>query len=267
MIRRSPFAALFLKEILDLSRNRAALLPVALVTAVALVLPFAITVAIPAATGQRLGNDSDLVRVSAVVDPERALGRDARIQLFLLQQFLMLFLLTPITGAMALAAHSVVGEKQARTLEPLLATPIRTFDLLTAKVLGALLPTLAIALAGLTLYIAGIAVLAERGVLAAMMNLRTAVLVLLVGPAAALLSLQAAILISSRAADPRTAQQFGVFIIVPLTALLVAQFTGTLWLSAAALAAIGAGVLLLWALAAAITVAVFDRDTILTRWR
>ena len=59
-------------------------------------------------------------------------------QLFLFQQFLMLFLLTPITGAMALAAHAIVGEKQARTLEPLLATPITTFELLAAKVLGAL---------------------------------------------------------------------------------------------------------------------------------
>ena len=55
-----------------------------------------------------------------------AVARRARVQLFLFQQFLMLFLLTPITGAMALAAHAIVGEKQARTLEPLLATPMTT---------------------------------------------------------------------------------------------------------------------------------------------
>ena len=55
----------------------------------------------------------------------------------------------PITGAMALAAHAIVGEKQARTLEPLLATPITTTELLVAKVLGALVPTLAISAAGL----------------------------------------------------------------------------------------------------------------------
>ena len=70
-------------------------------------------------------------------------------QWFLFQQFLMVFLLMPITGAMALAAHAIVGEKQARTLEPLLATPITTTELLIAKVLGALVPTLAISLAGL----------------------------------------------------------------------------------------------------------------------
>lgn len=267
MTHGTPFRALFRKELLDLSRNRAALLPVAIVTVVALVLPFSITVLIPLATGQQLGSDADLVRVSAVVDPRGELPADARIQLFLLQQFLMLFLLTPITGAMALAAHSVVGEKQARTLEPLLATPISTFDLLVAKVLGALVPTLAIALVGLALYFVGMALLADPGVLAAMVNVRTAVLVLCVGPAAALLSLQTAILISSRTNDARTAQQFGVFIVVPLTALLVAQFTGTLWLSAAALASIGAAMLVLWLLLALLSVAFFDRDTILTRWR
>ena len=35
---------------------------------------------------------------------------------------------------MSVAAHSVIGEKQARTLEPLLATPLKTSELLAAKV-------------------------------------------------------------------------------------------------------------------------------------
>ena len=150
-----------------------------------------------------------------------------------------------------MAAHSVVGEKQARTLEPLLATPIATFELLLAKVMGALVPTLVIAMAGLLLYVAGIALLALPGVLGAMANPRTAVLVLLSAPAAALLSLQAAILISSRVNDARTAQQFGVFIVIPVSALLVAQFTGAVWLSAFALTAISAAMMLLWGILAA----------------
>ena len=176
-------------------------------------------------------------------------------------------MLIPITGAMALAAHSVVGEKQARTLEPLLATPITTFELLVAKVLGALLPTLAIVVVGLALYFGGIVMLAEPGVARAMADVRTAVLIVLVGPAAALVSLQAAIVISSRVNDPRTAQQFGVLIIVPLSALLVAQFIGTLWLSPGALALIGFGLAAVWVLLTLFSIVLFDRETILTRWR
>ena len=113
---------------------------VALVTVISLVLPFAVTILVPAIAGQRLSADMDLVRISAVVDPARELTPDVRVQLFLFQQFMTLFLLTPITGAMALAAHSVVGEKQARTLEPLLAAPVGTLQLLVAKVVGSLLP-------------------------------------------------------------------------------------------------------------------------------
>jgi ABC-2 type transport system permease protein len=259
--------ALVIREFLDLSRNRMALMPVVIVTVLALGLPFFIAITIPRMTGQPLANDSDLAKVSLVLGLRGDLSGEARIQLFLFQQFLILFMVIPITGAMALAAHSVVGEKQARTLEPLLATPITTFELLVAKVLGALLPTLAIAAAGLVLYFGGIVVLAAAGVARAMANARTAVLVGLVGPAAALVALQTAIVISSRVNDPRTAQQFGVLIIVPLSALLVAQFIGTLWLSAAALALIGGSLIAIWMLLTIVSVVLFDRETILTRWR
>ena len=70
----------------------------------------------------------------------RRLDPEGAIQAMIFQQFLILLVLTPVAGAMSVAAYAVVGEKQARTLEPLLATPITTFELLVAKVLGALVP-------------------------------------------------------------------------------------------------------------------------------
>jgi len=259
--------ALVAKEFLDVRRNRAVLLPVAIVTLVALVLPFATTIGVPRMSGQHLSDDADLVKVSGATGVHDELSEEGVIQLFLFEQFLLFFLLTPITGAMALAAHAIVGEKQARTLEPLLATPIGTLELLVAKVIGALVPTLVISMIGLALYLAGIGALAEAGVLAAMLTARTALVVFLVGPAAALVALQSALVISSRVNDARTAQQFGVLIILPLTGLLVAQFTGTLRLSASLLAFVGLGLLGLWAVMALASVALFDREAILTRWR
>jgi len=259
--------ALARRELLDLARNWMTLLPVAVVTILALGLPFLIAIAIPRLTGHPLANDSDLARVSLMIRAPGALSGEGEIQLFLFQQFLLLFLIIPVTGAMAIAAHSIVGEKQARTLEPLLATPVTTVELLVAKVLGALLPTVAIAAAGLVLYFAGIASLAEPGVARSMASMRTIVLIALVGPGAALVSLQTAIVVSSRVNDARTAQQFGVLIILPLSALLVAQFIGRLWLSASALALIAAGLFAVWLILIALSVALFDRETILTRWR
>jgi ABC-2 type transport system permease protein len=263
----SRVRALVRKELLDLRRNRAALVPVGIVTLLSLALPFTIVIAVPRLTGEPLRIDSDLVKVSAVAVARSPLSTEAQIQFFLLQQFLTLFLLTPITGAMALAAHSIVGEKQARTLEPLLATPIATSELLVAKVLGALAPTLAISLAGLAIYFAAIAVFAAPGVLGAMISARTALLIVVIGPASALVALQAALVISSRVNDARTAQQFGVLLIIPLAALLVAQFTGRVWLSAGTLALMGLGLFVVWLLLVAVSAAVFERESILTRWR
>ena len=259
--------AMVAKELLDVRRNLPALLPVVLVTGLTLAMAFGIAFVLPLVTGHRLGEDMELVNLSAVAGPHDELSGDGRIQLFLFEQFLMLFLVIPITGAMALAAHAVVGEKQARTLEPLLATPITTFELLVAKVLGALLPTLAISLAGAIVYFGGVALLAEPGVLRAMASARTAMLLLVVGPAASLVALQSAIVISSRVNDARTAQQFGVMIIIPLSALLVAQFTGTLWLSAATLALSGLGLFGIWILLTVVSVVLFERESILTRWK
>ena len=174
--------ALIAKELQDVARNLGTLIPVLIATLVLLVLPFVIAVLVPSMTGQSLGDDADLVKASRVVGLDSALSTNGRVQLFLFQQFLMLFLLVPITGAMALAAHAIVGEKQARTLEPLLATPLTTFELLVAKVIGALLPTLAISLVGLGLYVSIVAAAAEPGVMPAMVNARTVVLVFGVAP-------------------------------------------------------------------------------------
>jgi ABC-2 type transport system permease protein len=259
--------ALLAKEFLDIVRNRSVLVPVVIVVLMSLVLPFIVVILVPELTGHALAEDAGLMRIATVAGVHEALTPEGQIQFFMLQQFLMLFLLTPITGAMALAAHSVVGEKQARTLEPLLATPISTIELLVAKVLGALLPTFLITMAGLALYVVGVAAIAAPGVARAMASPRSFLLMFFVAPAAGLVSLQAAIVISSRVNDPRTAQQFGVLIIIPLTALLVAQFTGTIWLTSSGLALVGVGLLGVWVLLTLFSAALFERESILTRWR
>ena len=61
--------ALLSKELLDVSRNRSALLPVAIASLMALAIPVGITLAIPALTGEGLSDDADLARVSLSVGP------------------------------------------------------------------------------------------------------------------------------------------------------------------------------------------------------
>ena len=99
-----------------------------------------------------------------------------------------------------------------------------------------------------------------------MLSLRTAMLAIWVGPAAALVSLQSAIIISSRVNDARTAQQFESSSSScsrrSCSAVLL-----PFGLSATMLALLGLGLIGVWVLLVLLSVAIFDRDSILTRWR
>ncbi len=53
-------------------------------------------------------------------------------------KFLVFFLLMPAYIPLSIATFSIIGEKQARTLERVLATPIRTGELLAGKAIAAL---------------------------------------------------------------------------------------------------------------------------------
>jgi len=169
---------------------------------------------------------------------------------------------------MAVAAHSVIGEKQARTLEPLLATPVTTFELLTAKVLGAALPGIALMVACFTVYVGAVAIFAERGVWLMMLTARSLALVLIMGPLAALLGLQLAVCASSRVNDPRSAQQLGALIIVlPMAALQIAQFIGGVVLTTSMILALALLLCAANAVLMSVAIRLFDRESILTRWK
>jgi ABC-2 type transport system permease protein len=258
------------KELAELRRNRMALVPVVLLAAFSVALPFIVAVLIPVVVGEPLSSDPEFTRAvtsSGLALDVGRLGEEGAVQAFLFQQFLLMQLLIPVTGSMAFAVYSLIGEKQNRTLEPLLATPITTAELLIAKSLGALLPSLAIMLAALAIYLVGIGVLAEPHVLAAVLNGRTVLLVFAVGPLAALISLQLAVLVSSRVSDPRTAQQFGALLILPLTAVFVMQFNGALRLTVPVILALLGVLVVGWLVLVIVGVAVFEREAILTRWK
>ena len=65
MIVPARIIALLRKEIAELSRNRAALLPVAFVALITTALPFFIAVVTPRISGHPLSNDADLVHALA----------------------------------------------------------------------------------------------------------------------------------------------------------------------------------------------------------
>jgi ABC-2 type transport system permease protein len=262
--------ALLEKELADLRQNPALFVPAVLVGIMSIVLPFIVAIVVPAFAGERLSDSSDLQLALEVTRTQPALAGldpEGAIQAWIFQQFLVLLVLTPVAASMSVAAYAVVGEKQARTLEPLLATPLTTIELLGAKVLGSLVPALALAFACFALYLGGVVLFARPGVFRALLTPASLAIIFGVGPLAALAALQLAVCVSSRVNDARSAQQIGALIVLPIAAALVLQLTGSIRLTGTMIAVI---VLALAALNAAllrIGIALFDRESILTRWK
>jgi ABC-2 type transport system permease protein len=262
-------AALLEKEFADLRYHPGLFVPPLFTAVVALVLPFVVAIVIPAVTGERLADSSDFqIAVEMFRSQPITVGMDpdGAIQAWIFQQFLPLLVIGPVAASMSVAAYAIVGEKQARSLEPLLATPITTFELLAGKVLSALLPSLALTVACFVVYAAAIALFANPGVVRILLVPRSLGVFFILGPLSALAALQLAVCVSSRVNDARAAQQIGALVILPLGGALVAQLTGMLTLTTPII--LGIGLLLGVANAVLMIVAVrlFDRESILTRW-
>jgi len=250
------------KEWLELRLQRALLLATLflppLLTSVA-ILAFVIVGIVPAsASGGRLPLIPELVGLSPQELPQVLAGR----------QFSVLFLLLPIFIPSVLASYAIVGEKRERTLEPVLATPIKTWELLLGKALAALIPALAITLASATVFVAGILVFAVSDHVRELVVTPGWILAVLVDtPLLGLIGVALIVVLSSRVNDPRTAQQISAVLVVPVLGLIFGQLAGVVVLGPAL--ALGIGVILAFVAAGALWIAtrLFQREVILTRWR
>lgn len=262
--------ALLRKELADERQNLALFVPALIVGVMTILLPLFVAVIVPSMTGERLADSSDFEVALDMYreQPEmKSLDPEAAIQAYIFQFFAVMLVLIPVTASMSLAAHSVVGEKQARSLEPLLVTPITTFELLGAKVLGAFIPSAVLTAGFFVLYLLAALLFARAGVAWALLGPRTLGIVFVLGPLAALAALQMAVCVSSRVNDARTAQQIGVLVILPVAGLLIGQLFGSLQLTGPLILMIAAGSLVVNAILMWIGIVLFDRETILTRWK
>ena len=189
-------------------------------------------------------------------------------QAILGQQLSVFFFLLPLIIPSVIAAYSIVGEKAGRTLEPLLASPLRTWQLLLGKALAALLPAVAV-----TWLLGGFFVIRVRAlavsprVIAAVITPGWLTVLILCTPLLSLVTIALMVGISARVHDPRTAQQISGVLVLPVMTFVAGQVTGRLVLSPA----LAAGLTVVLALLAALTLLaasrLFAREAVLTRWR
>jgi ABC-2 type transport system permease protein len=186
---------------------------------------------------------------------------------FAVQQFLVFFLLMPAYIPLSIATFSIIGEKQAHSLEPVLAAPIRTVELLAGKAIAALVPGVLAGWATYVVFVALASVVYGPHLFGVVTDPSWLAGVFLLGPAVGLASVVSGVIVSSRVNDPRVAQQIGGVIIVPIVGLVLAQASGTILVGAAGYAAMTVVVLVVALVGLRIGVRLFDREAILTRWR
>lgn len=175
----------------------------------------------------------------------------------------MILLGIPAILPAILAGYAVVGEREQGTLEPVLTTPIRREELLLAKALAALVPTLAVSYVVYAFFLTCTVLFAQPAVASAVLQGPDVLVQVLFTPLLALFSIWVALAISTRLGDVRAAQQLAA--ITGLPALVVAYLIAFNAIPASLGLALGvaAALLILDGLGWRLVSALFDRERLI----
>ena len=181
--------------------------------------------------------------------------------------FSNLYILLAMIVPSIVAAYSIIGEKNNRTLEPVLATPVRRWQLLAGKILAALLPAVIVTWISGGLFIAELAIFTDANVVSHVVTAGWLILFLAGTPFLGLIAVSVMTAISSRVNDTRTAQQLSIWGVIPILGLILGELSGQFELTVlvaviATCILIPLAILLTWGAAQ-----LFQRETILTRWK
>jgi ABC-2 type transport system permease protein len=256
--------AVFWKDFLDLRKNRGLLASLLVLPAVLVAVPIGVVSAYA-----RNPKDPGLRAVAEYYQP--GFPFDADPVRFLIDKTLAdwfgLFLLMPVFVPILISSQSVAGEKERRTLEPLLATPITGLELLLGKSLASLVPAGAITWLAFAAFCVGVDVAAWPLVNGPLLpNGMWLFGMLVIAPLFAFFGNGIAVLISARVSEARMAQQLSGLVVLPLVGLVAGQVAGYLRAGTTYYAVQGVIVFVLDVLLLAVSVRLFDRERMVSRW-
>ena len=190
------------------------------------------------------------------------------LSIYMVNEFLVLYMIMPVMIPITIAAYSIVGEKTTRSLEPLLATPITTVELLAAKSLAAAIPAIAATFFGFLLFLLLVPITgASRALQAYIAGPTWLIAIFVIGPLMTILAVNFAIFISSRVNDPRVAEQTSSILMLPILLLMFGQIGGFIILNPQLMLIVALVLALLDIGAIYLGARLFQRETILTRWK
>jgi ABC-type Na+ efflux pump permease subunit len=270
-MNRRILTAIAVKDLREVRKNRVAILGVVVLTIIfSVVLPLILTGTTEAfadnTTGQGAGAESLILtpEMQAIVDdlePDQV-----PVVLFLGYLLAPLFLIIPLMLASIIAAESFVGEKERKTLEPLLYTPATDLELFMGKVIASFLPAVLFAWINFAIYTVTVNV-AGWGVMHRIWFPTDVwwVLMLWLAPVIALMGISATVLISTKVNTFMEAYQASGALVLVVVVLMMGQVFGLLFLSPPVLFLIGAGILILDIILIRIGVGLFNRSALIAR--
>ncbi len=198
--------------------------------------------------------------VAGVTDNEQLL-------VLLLNQFNFFLLLIPTMIAVSVATFSIVDEKLSGSLEALLATPVRTWELLLGKALSGTIPALVMTWISAGAFLLIAAVLGWGYLIDFVVTGGWFASLFLLTPTVALLSFLLGVIGSSRAKDARSAQNMVLFIVFPVLILIGVQITGLVWFTPLLTVLLALGIAGVDIVTLRIAVRLFQRESITLAWR
>jgi ABC-type transport system involved in multi-copper enzyme maturation permease subunit len=166
----------------------------------------------------------------------------------------------PITVSLVIALESFVGEKERRSLEPLLSSPLADWQIYLGKLLAALLvPTLASYL-GTTVYLVWI-----WRELSWTPSAELLALILVLVAVQALVMVSGAVVVSSQTTSVRAANLLASFIIIPMALLMQGESIAMFWGYTDVLWGAAAAQLVIAVLLVRMGIASFNREELLGR--
>lgn len=166
-----------------------------------------------------------------------------------------------------LASYSIVGEKTEKTLEPLLATPIKDEELLFGKMIASFLPSISITYLSAVIFMVLINIITYSKLHYFIFpNWNIGIILLLIVPFVTIISVEANVLISSKISDLRTASQLGALSMFPFVLLYLVFETDMIVTNLINLLVLSSFLLVITIGLFILTKSIFNREKILTKW-
>jgi ABC-type Na+ efflux pump permease subunit len=258
--------ALVKKDIIEFSKSKYVLSVIILMPLLfALLFPFTSVLPIAKLDPSEFGEESIGGFVSTLFDKviENWDTLHPQTQTLILLSYAMFIavLLLPIIIPAVTASETVVGEKERKTMEAILASPMSESEIVIGKIISSFLPSVIGTLVASITYMLFIDILLYPYLgFILFPDLLSMVFVLVISPLISIISVELMIMVSTRVTSVRDAYQIGSLVVLPLIMLIVVEMFGLLMNSIATL--IGSIAILIIVIVGLFKIAtsIFDRE-------